>query len=364
MGKRIIIAGGGTGGHIFPAVAVANALKKLDPAVEILFVGAKGKMEMEKVPKAGYKIEGLDIAGFDRGNLLKNISLPFKLLKSFWQVRGIFRSFKPDAAFGVGGYSSYPVLRYAQSLGIHTYLHEANAYGGKSNMMLAKRATRVFTGTLGMERFFPAGKIMYTGNPVRHEVVTAATTKEAALQSFGLKGDAITLLVVGGSLGARSINHAVRQGVQRLVNAGYQLIWQTGKLFIEESKAVADALPGIYVSDFIWDMNAAYTAADLVVSRAGAMSVTEMCLTGKPVIFVPFPFAAEDHQTANAMALVDAQAAWMVKDQDTEKELVERVLQLAADEELRKKMSSNIKSLARNDADSVIAREILNDLKG
>lgn len=364
MGRRIIIAGGGTGGHIFPAVAVANAMKKQDPSVEILFVGAKGKMEMEKVPKAGYKIEGLDIAGFDRGNLMKNISLPFKLLKSFWQVRGIFRSFKPDAAFGVGGYSSYPVLRYAQSMDIHTYLHEANAYGGKSNMMLARRAKKVFTGTMGMEKFFPAEKILFTGNPVRHEVVALNRTKAEALQSFGLRHDAITIFVVGGSLGARSINQAVRQGVQRLANSGYQLIWQTGKLFIEESKAVAEALPGVYVSDFIWDMNAAYTAADLVISRAGAMSVTELCITGKPVIFVPFPFAAEDHQTANAMALAKEQAAWIVKDADAANDLIEKALMLAADEGLRKRMSENMKLLAKDDADKVIAREILNDLKG
>ena len=363
MGKRIIIAGGGTGGHIFPAVAVANALKEQDISVEILFVGANGKMEMEKVPKEGYNIEGLDIAGFDRGNLVKNFSLPFKLLKSFWKVRRIFKSFRPDAAFGVGGYSSYPVLRYAQIMGINTYLHEANAFGGKSNVMLAKRANRVFTGSQGMDKFFPAKKILFTGNPVRNEVVTLTRTKAEALESFGLRPDAITIFVVGGSLGAKSINQAVRQGVQRLANAGYQLIWQTGKLFIEESKEVAEALPGVYVSDFIWDMNAAYTAADLVISRAGAMSVTELCLTGKPVIFVPFPFAAEDHQTANAMALVHHQAAWIVKDTNTADDLIEKALLLAADETLRKRMSENIKSLAKDDADKVIAFEILNDLE-
>ncbi len=363
MGKRIVIAGGGTGGHIFPAVAVANALRAQDPSVEVLFVGAKGKMEMEKVPKAGYTIRGLDIAGFDRGNIFRNILLPFKLLKSFWQVRSIFKSFKPDAAFGVGGYSSYPVLRYAQGKGLPTYLHEANAYGGKSNMMLAKRAKRVFTGAIGMDSFFPAGKILFTGNPVRHEVVSHTRPKAEALGSFGLKTGAITVLVVGGSLGARSVNEAVRKGVDRLVQAGCQLIWQTGKLFIEESRQVAEALPGVYVSDFIWDMNAAYTAADLVISRAGAMSVTELCLTGKPVIFVPFPFAAEDHQTANAMALVQQKAAWMVKDALAADELIEKTLALAADEDLRKEMGRNVKLLAKDDADKVIAMEILKDLK-
>lgn len=364
MAKRIVIAGGGTGGHIFPAVAVANALRKLDPSVEILFVGAKGKMEMEKVPKAGYKIKGLDIAGFDRGNLLKNISLPYKLVKSFWQVRSIFNTFRPDAVFGVGGYSSFPVLRYAQAGNIPTYLHEANAYGGKSNMLLAKRARKVFTGTTGMERFFPAGKCMFTGNPVRHEVVSATRTKEEALEAFGLSPGCVTLFVVGGSLGARSINQAVAAGIQKWVNAGYQLIWQTGKLFVEESKAIAASLPGVFVSDFIWDMNAAYTAADLVISRAGAMSVTELCLTGKPVIFVPFPFAAEDHQTANAMALVEKQAAWIVKDADAGTQLVDKAIALAADENLRTAMGLNVKTLAKHDADMVIAREILNDMAG
>lgn len=364
MAKRIVIAGGGTGGHIFPAVAVANALRKIDPSVEILFVGAKGKMEMEKVPKAGYKIEGLDIAGLDRGNLLNNLSLPYKLAKSFLKVRSIFKSFKPDAAFGVGGYSSYPVLRYAQVNNIPTYLHEANAYGGKSNMLLAKRAKRIFTGTDGMERFFPAERSLFTGNPIRHEVVSLTRSKVEALQTFGLQPGAITLFVVGGSLGARSINQAVRQGVQQWVNAGYQLIWQTGKLFVEESRAVAASLPGVYVSDFISDMNAAYTAADLVISRAGAMSVTELCLMGKPVIFVPFPFAAEDHQTANAMALVQKQAAMMVKDADAGRQLMEKAMALAADEGMRHTMGQNIKPLAKHDADVVIAKEILNDLAG
>lgn len=362
MAKRIIIAGGGTGGHIFPAIAVANALKKLDASIEVLFIGAKGKMEMEKVPKAGYRIEGLDIAGFDRGQWWNNISLPYKLLKSFWQVRSIFNAFKPHAAFGVGGYSSYPVLRYAQAKDIPTYLHEANAFGGKSNMFLAKRVRKVFTGTLGMDKFFPADKIMFTGNPIRHEVVSGNRTKAEVLLSFGLREGFVTLFVVGGSLGARSINQAVRQGIERWVEAGYQLIWQTGKLFIEEAKEVSKGMDGVYVSDFIWDMNAAYAAADLVISRAGAMSVTELCLTGKPVIFVPFPFAAEDHQTANARALVNKDAAWLVKDSDAANVLMDKAFLMAGDELLRNKMSENIRPLAKDDADNVIAKEILNDL--
>jgi UDP-N-acetylglucosamine--N-acetylmuramyl-(pentapeptide) pyrophosphoryl-undecaprenol N-acetylglucosamine transferase len=362
MGKRIIIAGGGTGGHIFPAIAIANALHKIDNSVVIHFVGARGKMEMEKVPQAGYTISGIDIAGFDRGQWWRNVSLPFKLIKSFWQVRSLFRSFKPDAAFGVGGYSSFPVLRFAQSKGIPTYLHEANAFGGKSNILLGKRARIIFAGTRGMERFFPAEKILFTGNPVRQDVVEVKRSREEALKFFGLYPDRLTLLVIGGSLGARTINLAVRQGVQRWVSEGYQLIWQTGKLFTADSVKVTTGMDGVYVNDFIQDMNAAYTAADLVISRAGAMSVTELCLMGKAVIFVPFPFAAEDHQTANAMELVRNNAARMVKDNEAAGQLMDMALELAKNESLRKEMSENIKPMAKADADMVIASSILNDL--
>lgn len=363
MHKRIIIAGGGTGGHIFPAVAVANALKQLDKDIEILFVGAKGKMEMERVPKAGYKIIGLDIAGFNRGQLWRNITLPVKLLRSFLQVRGIFQSFPPSAAFGVGGYSSYPVLRFAQKKGIPTYIHEANAFGGKSNQLLSKRARRVFVGTPGMERFFPAGKIMFTGNPVRQEILTKTKSKEEALASFGLATGKVTLLVVGGSLGALTINKAISKGIEQWLAKGFQLIWQTGKPFEEEAKQLAGKLPGVYVNAFITDMNAAYQAADLVISRSGAMSVTELCLTRKPVIFVPFPFAAEDHQTANAKALVDKEAAQMVADKEAGEKLITMAIALAKDEDLRQQLSNNIQHLAAADADQVIAKEILKDLE-
>ncbi len=363
MHKRIIIAGGGTGGHIFPAVAVANALKQLDKDIEILFVGARGKMEMERVPKAGYKIIGLDIAGFNRGQLWRNISLPVKLIRSFLQVRSIFQSFKPSAAFGVGGYSSFPVLRFAQNKGIPTYIHEANAYGGKSNQLLSKRARRVFVGTPGMEPFFPASKILFTGNPVRQEILSVGKSREEALASFGLLPDKVTLLVVGGSLGALSINKAVSKGLQQWLEKGFQLIWQTGKPFEEEAKQLAGKLSGLYVNAFITDMNAAYQAADLVISRSGAMSVTELCLTRKPVIFVPFPFAAEDHQTANAKALVDKDAARMVPDREAAEKLIPMALAMATDENLRKQLSHNIQHLAAADADQVIAKEILKDLE-
>jgi UDP-N-acetylglucosamine--N-acetylmuramyl-(pentapeptide) pyrophosphoryl-undecaprenol N-acetylglucosamine transferase len=361
--KRIIIAGGGTGGHIFPAVAVANALRQIEPDIEILFVGAKGKMEMEKVPKAGYEIRGLDIAGLNRGQWWRNVSLPLKLFQSFFQVRNIFSSFKPEAAFGVGGYSSYPVLRYAQSKGIPTYIHEANAFGGKSNQLLAKRARRVFVGTPGMERFFPASKILFTGNPVRQEILAVDKSQAEALAVFGLTPGKVTLLVVGGSLGALSINMAVASRIGLWVDEGFQLIWQTGKSFEAEALSLVKSKMGVYVSAFISDMNAAYRAADMVISRSGAMSVTELCLTHKAVIFVPYPYAAEDHQTANAIALVNKNAAILVSDKDAPRRLMSQALDLALDKSLRMQLSNNIQHLAASDADVVIAKEILKDIE-
>src|ERR1041385_164987 len=275
MNKRIIIAGGGTGGHIFPAIAIANALKRIDETVEILFIGAKGRMEMEKIPQAGYNIEGLDIAGFNRSSLLKNVSLPFKLVKSFFQVRRIIADFMPDAVVGVGGYSSFPVLRYAQSRGIPTFIHESNSFAGKSNMMLGKKATRVFTGTDGMEKFFPADKIMITGNPVRTTISASNISKSEGLKLFSLAEGKKTLLVFGGSLGARSINEAIGNGIQDLKNAGLQVIWQTGKDGIEKARQRAGNEPSFYVTDFIPQMEYAYAAADIVLSRSGAMTVAE-----------------------------------------------------------------------------------------
>lgn len=362
MSIRIIIAGGGTGGHIFPAVAVANALKAQQPDVDILFIGAKGKMEMEKVPLAGYRIVGLDIAGFERKKIWKNIGLPIKMLKSFIKVRTVFRDFKPAAAFGVGGYSSYPVLKYAQWVGVPTYLHEANAFGGKSNQLLAKKAIRVFVGTPGMEQFFPASKIMFTGNPVRQTILAKAADKATALAHFGIKADGPVLLVVGGSLGARSINEAVKNGIDAWLGKGYGVIWQTGKLFGNEAKNATADNKAAFVSEFINEMHLAYAAADIVISRAGAMSVTELCITGKAVIFVPFPFAAEDHQTANAMALVQRQAALLVPDAEAAEKLMPEALRLAEDYAQRESLMGNIIKLAKTDADVVIAQQILNDL--
>lgn len=361
-GVRLIIAGGGTGGHIFPAVAVANAIKEIQPDAEILFVGANGKMEMEKVPQAGYPIKGLDIAGFNRSHWWKNISLPVKLVKSFIQVRSIFNAFQPQAAFGVGGYSSFPVLRLAQAKGIPTFLHESNAFAGKSNIMLGKNATRIFVATTGMEKFFDANRLEISGNPVRKEIAQISISREVAVQSFGLDVAKPVLLVVGGSLGARSVNTAIKEGLDKIQQAGLQLIWQTGKPFAQEAKAAVANRTGVWQNDFITNMAAAYAAADVVVSRSGAMSVTELCMAGKPVVFVPFPFAAEDHQTANAMALVNEGAALVVKDSEAATQLVDTVLALAADHEKRTAMSDQIKKMARYDADKLIAKRILDSI--
>lgn len=362
-GGRIIIAGGGTGGHIFPAVAIANALRKIDDSIEILFVGAKGRMEMEKVPQAGYRIEGLDIAGFNRSSLIKNIGLPFKLIKSFFQVRAIFKKFRPDAAIGVGGYSSFPVLRFAQAKGIPTFIHESNSFAGKSNIMLGKKATKVFVAADGMDKFFPAGRIIVTGNPVRSVITQAIVTKSEGLNFFPLAATRKTVLVVGGSLGAKTINEAIDYGLEKLLNADLQLIWQTGKPYVKKAKERAGANKAVWVNDFITQMEFAYAAADIVVARAGAMTVAELAVAKKPVLFVPYPFAAEDHQTANARQLVDKKAAMMVKDSEAKEKLVPMLLELAGNEDKQNELKINISRLAIIDADKKIATEVLKNLK-
>ena len=359
---RLIIAGGGTGGHIFPAIAIANAVKKLEPSTEILFVGATGKMEMSKVPQAGYRIEGLDIAGFNRSSLIKNIGLPLKLIKSFIQVRSIFKQFKPDAVIGVGGYSSFPVLRYAQLKGIASYIHESNSFAGKSNMMLGKKATRVFVATDGMEKFFPASKITITGNPVRPSIANMhSVSKEEALKFFGLQPGKKTLLIVGGSLGARSINEAVAKGLDMLTGKGLQLIWQTGKTNATKWKSFEGE--SVWVDEFITEMEKAYAASDIVISRAGAMAIAELCVVKRPVLFVPFPFAAEDHQTVNALNLVQKQAAIMVKDNEATEKMIPAIIGLAEDENRQIELKNNIGNYAVLNADEHIAREILKVLR-
>lgn len=359
---RIIIAGGGTGGHIFPAIAVAQAIQKMQPNAAILFVGANGKMEMEKVPQAGYQIVGLTIAGFNRQDILKNLSLPFKLIKSFIQVRTIFNQFKPNAVFGVGGYSSFPVLRYSQSKNIPTFIHESNAFAGKANQWLGKHATKIFTGTKGMEQFFPTDKILITGNPVRQNIAHIEIQKEAALLQFGLLPNQFTLLIIGGSLGAASINKAVQQNLAEFEKMGIQLIWQTGKPNAAVYKEAASSFGNVYVNSFINDMSAAYAAADMVVSRSGAMAVAEIAMTGKACIFVPYPQAAEDHQTFNAKVLVDENAAQMIADQNVTTHLLPMIKELITNKNRLSEMAYKIQSFACKNADEVIAAEIIHEI--
>ena len=358
-GLRIIIAGGGTGGHIFPALAIANAIKQVRPDADILFVGAKGKMEMEKVPQAGYKIEGLDIAGFNRSSLIKNIGLPFKLIKSFFQVKKIFKKFKPVAAFGVGGYSSFPVLKFAQSQGIKTFIHESNSFAGKTNIMLGKNATKIFVAIDGMEKFFPVNKIVISGNPVRASITNNRISREKAILFFGLDPQKTIVLSVGGSLGARSINEALDSHIAEFEKNNLQLIWQTGKSYEEKGKQAGAGKTNIWISDFINQMEYAYAAADVVISRSGAMSVGELCVMNKPVLFVPYPFAAEDHQTVNAKKLVDKNAALMIKDSEAADKLVTTIIELAKDEQRQAELKHNISKLAITDAAEVVAREVL-----
>ena len=362
-GAKIIIAGGGTGGHIFPAIAIANAIKKLEPQTEILFVGAKGKMEMEKVPLAGYKIEGLDIAGFNRSSLIKNIGLPFKLIKSFSQVKWIFRSFKPTAVIGVGGYSSFPVLRYAQSKRIPSFINESNSFAGKSNILLGKKATRVFVAGDGMEKFFPVNKIMITGNPVRADIIARKVNREEGIKFFGLDPAKKTVLSIGGSLGAKSINEALDKNLEEFEKNNLQLIWQTGKPYAAKGKERAAGKSNIWVNDFITQMQYAYAAGDLVISRSGAMAIAELCVVKKPVVFVPFPFAAEDHQTVNAQSLVNKNAGIMIKDNEALDRLVPAIIALSKDEQKQNELKINISKLAKTGADIIIAKEILNSIK-
>jgi UDP-N-acetylglucosamine--N-acetylmuramyl-(pentapeptide) pyrophosphoryl-undecaprenol N-acetylglucosamine transferase len=363
MGKRIIIAGGGTGGHIFPAIAIANALKNIDNNIEILFVGAKGRMEMEKVPQAGYKIIGLDITGFNRGSLIKNIGLPLKLLKSFFQVRSVFKRFKPDAAIGVGGYSSFPVLRFAQAKGIKTFIHESNSFAGRSNILLGKKATKIFTGTASMESFFPKEKIIVTGNPVRASIAEASVTRNEGLKNFSLDEKKKTVLIVGGSLGARSINEAINKGLDNFLKAGLQIIWQTGKPYLEIAKERTNGKPSVWVNDFIVKMEDAYAAADIVVARAGAMTVAELCVAKKAVLFVPYPFAAEDHQMVNAKKLEKMNAALVIKDSEAIQKLVFMTIELSMDTQKQDELKKNISTLAITNADKKIAEEVLNNIR-
>lgn len=357
--KKIIIAGGGTGGHIFPAIAIANAIRRLAPLTEILFVGALGKMEMEKVPQAGYKIEGLDIVGFNRSSLIKNIGLPVKLIKSFWRVRKIVNHFNPDAVIGVGGYSSFPVLRYAQQKGIPTFIHESNSFAGKTNVLLGKKVVKAFVASDGMNKFFPADKILLTGNPVRSEITGSQVTREEGVNFFGLDPAKKTILSVGGSLGAKSINEALDSHIGLLLKNDLQLIWQTGKTYVKKATDHAVDSKSVWVNDFISQMEYAYAAADVVISRAGAMAIAELCVMKKPVLFVPYPYAAEDHQTVNAQRLVGKKAGLMISDSDAKEKLADAAVALAKDASKQEELRTNIAKLAITNADDVIAAEIL-----
>lgn len=358
---KVIISGGGTGGHIFPAVAIANALKNIDPKIEILFVGAKGKMEMEKVPAAGYRIEGLWISGLQRNSFTANLSFPFKVISSLRQAGKIINKFNPDVAVGVGGYASGPLLFMATRKNIPALIQEQNSFPGITNKLLARKVNKICVAYDGMEKFFPAEKIVCTGNPVREDVVKTEGKKYEAINYFGLENNVKTILVVGGSQGARSINLSVKAGLEKIKESGCQLIWQTGKLFYGEAQALADSLncTRIKVYDFINRMDLAYSIADLVLTRAGASTVSELCIVAKPSILVPLPTAAEDHQTKNCMALVNKNAGILVKDNDAISSLVNTALQTINDADKLASLSKNISELALPDSAKIIAKEVL-----
>jgi UDP-N-acetylglucosamine--N-acetylmuramyl-(pentapeptide) pyrophosphoryl-undecaprenol N-acetylglucosamine transferase len=358
---KIIISGGGTGGHIFPAIAIANALKAIDPSCEILFVGAQGRMEMEKVPAAGYPIIGLPVAGFQRRLTWKNITFIFKLIRSIMKAKQIIRSFNPDVVVGVGGYASGPMMRSAAQRGIPTLIQEQNSFAGVTNKLLAKKAKRICVAYNDMDKQFPAEKILLTGNPVRQGLETVEYLHDEAIQYFKLEANKPTVLLIGGSLGARTLNESVAAKLEEINTSDIQFIWQTGKGYNEEAKRLlaGNKYPNIHQFDFISRMDLAYSAADAVISRAGALSISELCVVGKPAILVPSPNVAEDHQTHNAMALVKQNAAMMIRDVDASKTLIDEALKLVINREKKLQLASNIKQLAMPNAANVIAKEVI-----
>ena len=358
---RVIISGGGTGGHIFPAVSIANAVKALRPDAKILFVGALGRMEMQRVPAAGYEIIGLPIQGFDRKNLLKNFKVLYKIWKSQRMAKKIIKDFRPQVAVGVGGYASGPTLNMAAAKGIPCLLQEQNSYAGVTNKLLAKKAAKICVAYEGMERFFPAEKIMMTGNPVRQQLLDTTVTHEDAVRTFGFAPTKKVVLIVGGSLGARTLNESVLQHLDQIRKSDVQFIWQTGKFYSAEisERLKGQDIPNLTVTDFISDMGVAYKAADLVVSRAGAGSISEFCLLGKPVILVPSPNVAEDHQTKNAMALVNKAAALYVKDAEADKILLPLAIDTAKDDAKLQSLHENILKMALPDSADMIAKEVI-----
>ncbi|MBR0502502.1 MAG: undecaprenyldiphospho-muramoylpentapeptide beta-N-acetylglucosaminyltransferase [Paludibacteraceae bacterium] len=362
---KFIVSGGGTGGHIFPAISIANALKKKRPDAEFLFVGAEGRMEMERVPNAGYEIKGLPVAGFDRSNLLKNFKVLVKLFKSLRMAKKIVKEFSPNVVVGVGGYASGPTLYAANSLGIPTLLQEQNSYAGVTNKLLAKKAAKICVAYDHMDRFFPAESIILTGNPVRQNVLEAAPKAQEAYDFFGFSPEKKTLLIIGGSLGARTINQSVLAGLEKLNESGIQVIWQTGKIYIDNIRKAVEGkeLPFIQITDFVKRMDYAYSIADLVVSRAGASSISELCLLGKPSILVPSPNVAEDHQTKNAQALSSVGAAVMIADADAPTKMVDEALALIQNTDQLESLAQGAKSLAQLDSADRIADEVLKLVK-
>ncbi len=358
--KKVIISGGGTGGHIFPAISIANAIKARYPEVEILFVGAENRMEMERVPQAGYEIVGLPIAGFDRKNLFKNIAVLFKLAKSILKARKTVRDFKPEIAIGVGGYASGPTLKAANQMDIPTLIQEQNSYAGVTNKLLAQKACKICVAYDGMEQFFPKDKIVLTGNPVRQDLKCSEEKRKEAYEYFNLDPNKKTILVLGGSLGARTMNLCMIAGLEKIKKSDVQFIWQSGKYYYQQSEKslfTYTDLP-LHLSEFISRMDLAYSVADLIISRAGAGSISEFCMLGKPVVLVPSPNVAEDHQTKNAMSLVHKNAAVMIADKDAEKLLIDKSLELIHDNDALQTLSQNILKLALPDAANSIVDEI------
>ena len=361
---KVLMSGGGTGGHIFPAVAIAQEIQKRFPDAEFLFMGANGKMEMEKVPQAGFKIEGLNIAGFDRGNLLANVNLPFKVISSLLKARKIIKEFQPDFAVGTGGFASGPALFIAARMGIPTFIQEQNSLPGKTNIFNAKKAKTVFTAYPNMEKFFHGTKTLFLGNPIRKNIITDIIDSDLAKEKLGLEKGKLTILSVGGSLGSRTLNNGWKENLKSVLEKDYQLIWQTGKLdyknILEETKDIHSR--NLQVVEFIKNMEMAYSAADVIVSRAGAIAISELAIAKKPVLLVPFPFAAEDHQTKNAQTLVEKNAAKMVKDTEMKDKFWNTLSEICENEDLRTEMAQNLDFFSKPKATEEIVNEIFKNL--
>ena len=373
---KILLSGGGTGGHIFPAVAIAQEIQKRFPDAEFLFIGANGKMEMEKVPQAGFKIEGLNIAGFDRGNLLKNLGLPLKIVSSLLKAKRIIKDFKPDFAVGTGGFASGPALYIAAKMGIPTFIQEQNSLPGKTNVFNAKKAKAVFTAYPDMEKFFSGTKTYFLGNPIRQNIITDLMDKDLAKEKLGLDKNKLTILSVGGSLGSRTLNNGWKDNLDKLKEKDYQLIWQTGKTdyknIVDSCQLSVDGksdnhqpstINQILIREFISDMAWAYSAADVIVSRAGAIAISELAVAKKPVLLVPFPFAAEDHQTKNALTLMEKNAARMVKDSEMKDKFWNTLSEICESENVRNEMSTNLEFFAKPKATEMIVDEIFKVIK-